>query len=192
MTLAVVLVAAYLLGAIPTSYIVVYGFTGRDVRSMGSGNPGTMNVLDTVGVLPAFLVGIGDILKGMAAVGIAYALGLSDLEAVAAAAVAVIGHDYSVFLRLHGGNGTAAAVGGFAAMLPLETAIAISAAAVALVVLRSRRLAGVIGLALVPTLAYWFDAPDTRLLGVFVLLAVMAFKILRFEGLSPARVRSDR
>ena len=192
MTFAAVLVAAYLLGAIPTSYIVVYGFTGRDVRSMGSGNPGTMNVLDTVGVLPALLVGGGDILKGMAAVGIAYAAGLGDLEAVAAAAVAVIGHDYSVFLRLHGGNGTAAAVGGFAALLPLETAIAVAAATVALVLLRSRRIGGLIGLTLVPTLAFWFDAPDTKLLGVFVLLAVMAFRILRFEGLSPARVRSDR
>ena len=49
MTFAAVLVVAYLLGSIPTSYIVVYRLTGRDIRSMGSGNPGTMNVLDTVG-----------------------------------------------------------------------------------------------------------------------------------------------
>ncbi|MDP6604668.1 MAG: glycerol-3-phosphate acyltransferase [Dehalococcoidia bacterium] len=192
MTLAVVLVVAYLLGSIPTSYIVVYKYTGRDIRAMGSGNPGTMNVLDSVGTGPAVLVGVVDVLKGMAAVGVAYLAGASDVQAVLAAAVAIVGHDYSVFLRLNGGNGTATAVGAIAGLLPVATFAAFSLAATAVLVLRSRRKAGIIGLLSIPVFAYWFDAPDTRLIGVLVLLTLLAIKIIRFEGFSPARIPRDR
>ena len=192
MTLAVVLIAAYLLGSIPTSYIVVYRYTGRDIRTMGSGNPGTMNVLDTVGAWPALIVAAGDITKGMAAVGIAYLAGLDDIDAVLAALVTVVGHDYSLFLRLNGGNGMAAAVGAYAALLPVETLIAASLAVTIWLATRSRRAAGLIGLAALPGLAYWFQEPDAKLIGVGVLLAVTVVKIFRFEGFSPARMRSDR
>src|SRR5207248_1356890 len=88
---------------------------------MGTGNPGTMNVLDTVGWRAASLVAIGDVCKGAAAVALAYAAGLSDREAVLAALAAVAGHDWSIFLRFDGGNGTAAAVGGLLGILPFET-----------------------------------------------------------------------
>ena len=215
MTLAVVLIAAYLIGSIPTSYLVVYRVTGRDIRSIGSGNPGAMNVLDSVGVMPALIVGVGDIVKGMAAVSVAYFAGAGDSVAVAAALVAVAGHDYSVFLRLHGGNGMATMVGGMAALLPIETFIGASLAVSIWFVLRSlpivgaiglpavprldswsdarsRRIAGLIGLASVPALAYWFDAPEVKLIGVVLLLTLTALKIWRFEGFHPARSRSDR
>lgn len=192
MTLAIVLVAAYLLGSIPTSYLVVYKYTGRDIRSMGTGNPGTMNVLDSVGMRPALIVGTVDILKGIAAVGVAYLAGVTDVQAVLAAAVAIMGHDYSVFLRLNGGNGMATGVGGIAGLLPLATFVSFSLALTALLILRSRRRAGVIGLLLIPVMAYWFDASDAKLIGVFVLLTIMAIKIIRFEGFSPARIPPDR
>ena len=192
MTLAVVLIVAYLLGSIPTSYIVVYRYTGRDIRTMGTGNPGAMNVLDTVGVVPALIAGFGDILKAMAAVGIAYFAGLDDVGAVAAALVVVIGHDYSVLLRLNGGNGMAAAVGGFIALLPLATLIATSVAVLLWLVLHSRRVGGLVGLLLLPGMAYALGAPETKLIGVLMLLAFTAVKIVRSEGFSHAPVRSDR
>ncbi|HJM74666.1 MAG TPA: glycerol-3-phosphate acyltransferase [Dehalococcoidia bacterium] len=191
MTLAVVLVAAYLLGSIPTSYIVVYRYTGRDIREMGTGNPGAMNVFDSVGLRPAIIVGVIDVLKGMAAVGVAYIAGASDLQAVLAAAVAIMGHDYSVFLRLHGGNGTATAVGALAFLVPLPTIIAASFAAAAVLVVGSRRIAGMAGLLSVPALAFWFDAPDTKVLGSILILTITALKIIRFEGFSRAKVRYD-
>lgn len=215
MTLAVVLIAAYLIGSIPTSYLVVYRFTGRDIRSIGSGNPGAMNVLDSVGVMPALIVGTSDIVKGMAAVGVAYVAGAGDSEAVMAALVAVVGHDYSVFLRLHGGNGMATMVGGLGALLPIETFIATSLAVSVWFLLRSvhvvgaiglpamsgldhwsgswsRRAGGLIGLAALPAFAYWFDAPPVKLIGAVLLLTLTAVKIWRFEGFSPDRARSDR
>ena len=128
MTITIALAVAYLLGSIPTSYIVVYLMTGRDVRTIGNGNPGMMNVWDNVGLRPAVMVGLGDIGKGMAAVGVAYWLGFGDTVAVMGAVMAVFGHDFSVFLRFRGGNGTAAAVGGLFALVPAASLPAAAAA----------------------------------------------------------------
>ncbi len=192
MTLAIVLVMAYLLGSIPTSYIVVHYVTGRDVRTIGNRNPGVMNVLDNVGVKAALAVAGGDIGKGMAAVALAYAFGLDDAGAIGAALVAVGGHDFSIFMRLHGGNGMATSVGGLFALVPFA---AFPAAGIALVIAYfglSRRISGIVGLLLVPTLTYWLGLPLTLLAGVVILLTVTALKVIRFEGFSPARIRPPR
>lgn len=189
MTLAVLLVVAYLLGSIPTSYLVVYPLTGRDIRSMGSGNPGTMNVLDTVGWLPATFVGFIDIGKGAAAVSIASLAGLSEVEAILAALCAVAGHDWSIFLRLNGGNGTAAGVGALLALLPSETLAATAVGVGVGYMTGSRRLGGIVGLLLLPTLAFWWNAPETRVVGALVLILFTVLKIVRFEGFSLVRHR---
>lgn len=189
MTLPIAFAVAYLLGAIPTSYIVTYLITGRDIRSLGNGNPGTMNVWDNVGAVPAVVVGLGDVGKGMAAVTVAYWLGFGDVIAVACGLLAVMGHDYSLFLRFHGGNGTAAAVGALLALVPEATLPAAGIAMAITIVLHSKRIGGIVGLLLVPALAAWQDYPDVRILGVVVLLTVVALKIIRFEGFTPVRSR---
>lgn len=192
MTLPIAFAVAYLLGAIPTSYIVVFLTTGRDIRSVGNGNPGTMNVWDNVGPRSAVLVGLGDVGKGMAAVGVAYWLGFGDSIAIACAVIAVLGHDYSIFLRFHGGNGTAAMVGAFFALVPQATLVASGVAVATTFALHSKRRGGIVGLLMVPALAVWFGYPDTRVAGVVLLLTVVALKIIRFEGFSPARSRPPR
>lgn len=192
MTLATALVVAYLLGSIPTSYIVVHLVTGRDIRTLGNGNPGMMNVWDNIGLAPAILVGLGDVGKGMAAVGAAYWLGFGDGIAILAALVAVAGHDFSIFLRFHGGNGTAASVGGLFALVPAATLPAAAVAVALFAVMRSKRLAGIVGLLLVPGLAYWQAYPSIKVFGVILLLTVVALKIIRFEGFTPARSRPPR
>ncbi len=192
MELAVVLVIAYLLGSIPTSYVVVYLTAGTSVRQIGNGNPGTMNVWENVGFWSGLLVALGDVAKGSAAVGIAYWFGLGHAEAVAAAMAAVVGHDFSIFLRLHGGNGTATALGGMIALVPLA-AIPLVVIAISLyVVTRHKRIIGIVGLALVPVLAYLLDYEQVKVIGVLLLLGGVVIKIVRFEGLLPARTRPPR
>jgi len=186
-TLAVVLMVAYLLGSIPTSYIVVYRLTGRDIRSMGSGNPGTMNVLDTVGWRAAGLVAVGDICKGAAAVLLAYEAGLGELDAVLAAVAAVIGHDYSIFLRFDGGNGTAAVIGGLLGLMPLETLGVATIGIGAGYLLGSRRLGGLVGIVLIPAVGYATHVSQITLWGSMLLMAFTVLKIVRFEGFSPER-----
>ena len=192
MTVAMAFAIAYLLGSIPTSYVVVYLLTGRDVRTIGNGNPGTMNVWDNIGLLPALLVAIGDIGKGMAAVSATYLLGLHDTQAVLAALIAVAGHDYSIFLRFDGGNGTAAAIGGMFALVPAATIPAAVLAVGLFAVTRSKRFSGAVSLLAVPVLAYFVAYPDIKLLGVLALLVLTAVKIIRFEGFTPERSRPPR
>src|SRR5690606_4027242 len=168
-TLAIVIVTAYLLGSVPTSYIVVYRLTGRDIRTLGDGNPGTMNVWQNVGFWPAFLVAVGDVGKGAGAVSLAYFAGLGDMSAVIAGLIAVVGHDFSIFLRLQGGNGTAAAIGALFALVPQAALPAAGVAVLLFAAGRSKRFAGLVGLLMVPILTFYFDLPDVRLVGVLLL-----------------------
>lgn len=192
MTTAMVLAVAYLLGSIPTSYIVIHLVTGRDIRTIGNGNPGMMNVWDNVGFKPALVVGLGDIGKGMAAVGFAYWMGLGDVGAILAGLVAVAGHDYSVFLRFHGGNGTAAAVGALIALAPEATMPAILVAIALFVLIRSKRFAGLVAMLLLPIIAYTIGLPLIKIAGIVLLLTAIAVKIVRFEGFTPVRTRPPR
>lgn len=192
MTLAIVLVIAYFLGAIPTSYLVVHRLTGQDIRNMGNGNPGMMNVLDHVGVPAAVVVGIGDVGKGMAAVTIALVTDVHEAAPMLAGLVAIIGHDYSIFLMLDGGNGMATAVGGIAALAPLAVAPAVVVALAIVLIAGSRRLAGIIGLLLVPLLAYIGNLEPAAISGVVLLMTLTALKIISFEGFTQARTRIDR
>jgi glycerol-3-phosphate acyltransferase PlsY len=191
-TLVIVLVVSYLLGALPTSYIVVHRLTGRDIRDLGDGNPGMMNVWDSVGVSAALIVGFGDVGKGMAAVSLALLADVHEAAPMLAGLVAILGHDYSIFLRLDGGNGTATAVGAITAIVPLAVAPALIAAIVVSLVAGSRRLGGIVGLLLVPGLAYVGHEPSSAIAGVVLLMTLTALKIISSEGFTPARSRLDR
>lgn len=194
MTLAGVLLVAYLIGSFPTSYIVVYRLTGRDIRTMGSGNPGAMNVWDSVGAGPAALVAFVDVVKGMAPVGAAYALGLSDIEAVLVAFAAVAGHDYSIFLRLRGGNGTATGLGASMMLLPLPTLIATAVGIGLGVGIGNRRIGGAVAMVTFIGLAVLLAAPPIRLYGGAALVALAVGQIIYDEGfhLTAVRTRTRR
>ncbi len=100
----------YLLGSVPTGYLVGRA-AGVDVRKVGSGNIGTANVLRAAGKWAAVATLIGDMLKGLIPVVLARAL--SDnlwLHAVVALA-AVVGHCWPVFLRFKGGKAVATGAG---------------------------------------------------------------------------------
>ena len=186
-TLAVVIVIAYLLGSVPTSYLLVHRLTGQDIRTIGSGNPGTMNVLDSIGRRAGLAVGIIDIVKGSAAVGIAYLAGVGDTGAVTAGLAAVAGHDYSLFLRFHGGNGTAPATGALYALSPLTGLIATSGALGLLLLLHSRRTAGMVALLAFAPIAYAVGEPQVRVAGAILLVVVTMLKIGMSEGFSLSR-----
>ena len=120
MTPFIALIAAYLIGGIPFGYLLVKLTTGRDVRSLGSGNIGATNVLRTTGRVVAIVTLLLDILKGLAAVWLADRLTNHSSLWMSAAAVAVIlGHAFPVFLRFHGGKAVASFIGVFLYVTPL-------------------------------------------------------------------------
>ena len=98
----IIIITAYLLGNISTSYIVAKRLAGVDIRTQGSGNAGSTNVLRTLGKKAGALTFIGDVLKGLIAVLIArliaYGVNLDDTTCAYIAVVAVVlGHNYPVF-----------------------------------------------------------------------------------------------
>lgn len=114
MTIAIALIGAYVVGSIDFA-VIVARMHGVDIHKVGSGNPGTSNVLRTVGKVPAAMVLLGDTLKGVigAAMGMV-ASGVADPQvhwAFAAGLAAVIGHCYPVFHRFKGGRGVATGLG---------------------------------------------------------------------------------
>jgi glycerol-3-phosphate acyltransferase PlsY len=116
----IAIVLGYLLGSIPTAYIVTRLVRGEDVRRLGGGNVGGLNVLREVGPAAAVVVAVVDLAKGAAAVAIAFWLLNVSLPFVLAAAVAaVVGHNWMVWLKFSGGKGMGAAIGGLLVLLPI-------------------------------------------------------------------------
>ncbi|OLC02107.1 MAG: acyl-phosphate glycerol 3-phosphate acyltransferase [Gemmatimonadetes bacterium 13_1_40CM_70_15] len=126
MSAALWLLAAYLLGATPTSYIAGRIGRGIDLREHGSKNLGATNVYRVLGVRYAIPVGLVDVAKGAAAVALlgAWARGPAWLP-VALGVAAVLGHMYSPYVRFRGGKGGATAGGMFLALAPLAVLIAL-------------------------------------------------------------------
>ena len=110
-----VVIGSYLIGSIPSGLII--GKLRRvDIREYGSGNIGTTNVVRTLGAKFGAIVLIADVLKGVIAVLLArYIIG-TPMGEMAAGFAAVVGHDWSLFLKFKGGRGVATSVGGILPM----------------------------------------------------------------------------
>jgi len=114
------IIIGYLLGSIPSAYIATRLATGKDIRQMGGGNVGGLNVHREVGAWPAFAVGIVDLGKGTAAVAIAYwLLDLSPVFVLLTGLAAVIGHNWMVWLKFSGGKGMGVTIGALSVLLPV-------------------------------------------------------------------------
>lgn len=110
-------VAAYLLGSVNFGIIVAAG-AGVDIRSVGSGNPGTSNVLRTLGKKLAAVVLVGDGLKGAAAAAIGV-LAVDPEFGYITLLAAVVGHSFPIWHQFRGGKSVATAIGGFIYVAPV-------------------------------------------------------------------------
>lgn len=127
LSISLVAAVSYLLGSIPTAWIVVRRAGGGDIRTEGSGNVGAMNVLGVTGSRMHFIVVFAvDAAKGAAAVFAARFLIDDDTMLVDGVALVgvVVGHNFNVWLslksrKLQGGKGLASALGGLLVSMPL-------------------------------------------------------------------------
>lgn len=148
----------YLIGSIDFA-VVVSRARGVDIYQVGSGNPGTANVLRTLGRGAAAVVMAGDLAKGLVAAMLGEVLG-GTAVGFAAGLAAVVGHCYPLWHRFKGGKGVATAGG---MMLWLEPGVALIALVVWVVLVRLTRISSVGSLAgtlvSIPALAL-FDPPS--------------------------------
>jgi glycerol-3-phosphate acyltransferase PlsY len=111
----------YLLGAVPTGVIVARVMRGVDVRNQGSGHTGGLNVSRVAGFWGGALTAAGDTLLGVTAVAGATLMTNNPWAATVAGVMAVVGHDWSIFIRFGGGIGLSTLTGAMLYLDPLRT-----------------------------------------------------------------------
>lgn len=156
-------VIAYLIGSIPTGYLIVKSATGQDIRQVGSGSTGATNVKRVMGKKWFFIVLLLDALKGAIPVMIAnfvpYLHSNSGLTAVVAAACVLLGHSKSIYLGFTGGKSVASGVG---TILALSPTVGLSIAVIWAIITYASKyvsLGSIIALALSPILMFLFNQP---------------------------------
>jgi len=160
-------IIAYLLGSIPTGFLLILFFRKQDIRSIGSGNIGATNVLRSAGKGLGAVTFILDVLKGATSVWVGAlvasllipAMPHRDAQALAAL-FAVLGHVFPVWLRFRGGKGVATAFGVFLVAAPWAAVASIAVFAVVLAISRYVSLASIIGATCFPVFAYFLVHGD--------------------------------
>jgi acyl phosphate:glycerol-3-phosphate acyltransferase len=185
-TCLLIAAVTYLLGSIPTGYLLVRLFRHEDIRSTGSGNIGATNVLRTVGKGLGAATFLLDMLKGSAAVWVGGLLGsmllpsapLRSMQALAALC-AVLGHMFPIWLKLRGGKGVATGFGVFLVAAPWAALAAISVFIVVLFLSRFVSLASILGAACFPVFAYFMVTGSKPAAYVAVQFAVALLIIVK-------------
>lgn len=157
LTYLIIIIIAYLFGNISTSYIVGKKFAGVDIRTQGSGNAGSTNVLRTLGKKAGALTFAGDVLKGFIAViiakGIAYMVHVDVSTCAYLAVVAVVlGHNYPAFLGFKGGKGVATSLGSMLAMNPVTALTCLGFFIIIVALTKYVSLGSILGIGLSPIL----------------------------------------
>lgn len=154
-----ILMIAYLLGAIPFGYIFGKLIGKTDIREHGSGNIGATNILRIMGWKVALPVFILDLLKGFAAVSIARVAGGQPILQLAAGLLAMLGHSFPVFIGFKGGKAAATAIGVLLAISVGVTLALFASAALILGFTGYVSLASITGSLLLP-LYFWIFGFD--------------------------------
>jgi glycerol-3-phosphate acyltransferase PlsY len=179
------LVVAYLFGSIPASYLVGR-LRGMDMRKQGTGQVGAGNLWRTASRKLGFIVGIFDFFKGVIIILIAWQLGLDPGLQLAVGLAVVVGHNWPVFLKFHGGRGIATCLGiiivmpciniGEITTWPLVAFFAVLVAGV--VITRRTPVPILLGLILLPIVSAVADEPLQLNLAYLAMLVIIIAKRL--------------
>ncbi len=170
------IIIGYLLGSIPTAFIVSRTRKGIDIRNVGSRNMGGANVMREVGAREGILVGLVDIAKGAGAILVAQALDIPQLWVFGAGFAALVGHNFPVFARFRGGRGAATIIGIFLALAPEAMLITLVVVAIPFFTTRKFGAALLIGFALLPLFLWLLE--DSLIL-VRYALVIDGFMLIR-------------
>ncbi len=169
-----IVLLAYLAGSIPFALVIVRLLTGRDIRSIGSGNVGATNATRAAGWPAGLLVLVLDVAKGMVPVLLMQTYDPAARWMGATAVAAVLGHCFPVWLGFRGGKGIATGFGAFVPIAPLPLALAVGVWLVVVALLRIVSLASLAAAASFPIwTAFVGRFPPATVLAATVFAAVV-------------------
>ncbi len=175
-------VGAFLVGSIPTGYLVSKYAAGIDIRDYGSGNAGASNVIAHVGMWIGAAQGLFDCLvKGALPVLVgSYIIGAEPWAQGVAGIAAVAGHNWSPFLRFTGGRGVATGIGALLGLMLWRELLIMAVLSLILmrIATRDTGLWTLMSIVLLPTLAYVMGQPAEVVLTVVAIGALLVVKRL--------------
>jgi len=205
MSFLIGILAGYLLGSVSPSYILGRLLKGIDIRQHGTKNAGTVNAYKILGLWPAVLTAVYDLLKGLLAMSLCRLAGGSALAVHLAGLAAIAGHVFPFYLRFRGGQGIATAtaimiyylaVFYIRGWLPPASLVFLAISVVSFGFIA--RKGEVVGLVILPLLAFFalifspFEAPLFFLLSLIAYILLINLMNLRKEKLMPALTLKDR
>lgn len=172
------IVASYLLGAVPFGLFFSKLFSGVDVRTVGSGNIGSTNVLRAAGKKAAVLTLLMDIMKGLIPVLIVKSVFQDDTITVLSGAAAVLGHNFPVYLKFKGGKGVATSYGVVLAVSPWIGSICLLIWILAAYIWRYSSLSALVSFTCYPGLTFLSTSPISKPYG---LLSLFIFGMIYYR-----------
>jgi acyl phosphate:glycerol-3-phosphate acyltransferase len=174
----VLILSSYLLGSMPSAYIVGRLLKGIDIRDFGDGNVGAGNAYRVVKPAAGVAVFVADASKGVVAVLVTQALASQPVALLAGFAV-VAGHNWPVYIGFRGGIGQSTTIGILCALLPQATGILLAVSAIPFFVMRKRMLAGAVQFSPLWLVALLMGAPRILVVYSIVLPCLLALRYLQ-------------
>jgi acyl phosphate:glycerol-3-phosphate acyltransferase len=171
------LIGAYLIGSIPTAFIIVKWRYKSDIRQYGSGSVGASNVYRNFSKRFGILVFFWDVAKGVLVIGVAQMLHMDLVFQIATGLAVVIGHNWPVFLKFNAGRGIATTLGVSFMLMPWLVVIYVIGGII-IFVIGNAALLTLIGIAAFPVVSYLRHEPLLITLGLLALFIVMVFRRL--------------
>ena len=168
-------IVAYFVGSIPTGYLLARA-KGVDIRAVGSGNIGATNVFRILGKGAGITVLLVDALKGYIPAKFlvfGVTLGTEEYHAMVAGLCAILGHNYTCWLRFKGGKGIATSAGVMVALVPAGLGIALATWLVVFAVSKYVSLASVAAAAALPV-AVWLTGGSPRMIVLTAVISALA------------------
>lgn len=173
-TLGLWLAGSYLLGSLPFGLWIAKLWKGVDIRTLGSGNIGSTNVWRICGPVAGSLAWILDVTKGLVPPLVGASLGYASSWQTLAALLAILGHNYSVWLGFKGGKGIATSLGALLGIAPKVGLTAFGLFGVILLTVGYVSLGSILAaLSLPPLMAYFYPGDRFRL-GFGIVACIMA------------------
>ncbi|MBE6808508.1 MAG: glycerol-3-phosphate 1-O-acyltransferase PlsY [Ruminococcaceae bacterium] len=194
MTAIITVIAAYLIGSISFAIIFSNAFMKKDVRSMGSGNAGTTNVMRNGGFLPGALTFVCDALKGFVAsfMGkLIFEYIMENTDAIWAQPIygayicgtaCMLGHVFPIFFQFKGGKGVATSVGIFSVCCPIAIISGLAVFALVTIISKYVSLASIIATVTVVVLSIILYNKSASIIPQIVFIVIMgAIVILKHK-----------